>query len=183
MVVFIFQKESLKLLGVQQLTTTSAEGWGLTHDTNSIIVSDGSSFIDFFDIPLSSVYSESHRDRKIFDPWTFQRRIQVIDGDGKPVKHLNELEYVDGYLFANIWYQDIIVKIDINSGRVVQSFNLDDLFPVSKRPRTADCMNGIAFNSENNEFLITGKQWPTSFLIKLNQRLLSEDVAPASELR
>ncbi len=104
-------------------------------------------------------------------------------------RNINELEYVDGYIYANIWldfddsnchvnflikiffsssrYQDEIIKIDPSDGSIVKRYDLTNLYPKDKRIQEADCLNGIAYNSTSREFILTGKKWPFYYAVLL----------------
>ncbi len=126
------------------------EGWGLTTDGKSLIRSDGSATIYFH------------------DPKDFQvtKVIQVKDGK-TDITQLNELEYVDGFLWANVWHDDRILKIDLTTGQVVAQVNLAGLKSKVKLDNSEQVLNGIAWDPKQNAFWITGKQWPKMFLIKI----------------
>jgi glutaminyl-peptide cyclotransferase len=126
------------------------EGWGICHDTtaNRLIMSDGTDKLTFR------------------DPQTFQQTgdIRVTSG-GSQVGQLNELECVNGTVFANVWNTDTIVRIDPKSGQVTADVNLAGLLPAEHRA-TADVLNGIAAVPGTDEFLVTGKYWPTMYRVK-----------------
>jgi glutaminyl-peptide cyclotransferase len=126
------------------------EGWGLTHDRTSLIMSDGTEYLRFL------------------DPATFteQRRVRVL-GVGQPVKNLNELEYVKGEVFANVWLTDFIVRIDPQTGRVIGYVDLEGLLPLAQRGQDA-VLNGIAYDAANDRLFVTGKLWPRLFEIKVS---------------
>jgi glutamine cyclotransferase len=128
------------------------EGWGLTHDRTHLIMSDGSSQLRFL------------------DPDTFQEtgRVTVRDGDG-PVADLNELEYIDGEVFANVWQTDRIARISPKDGRVTGWIDLTGLLPPSERVAEA-VLNGIAHDAATNRLFVTGKLWPRLFEITLVPR-------------
>jgi glutamine cyclotransferase len=128
------------------------EGWGITHDSTSLIISDGSSNLYFV------------------DPETFKVRttIAVTDEEG-PVNYLNELEYVDGVLYANVYQTNYIVKIDAESGHVIGKLTLNNLLQQSDNiAGRTDVLNGIAYNNKTKTFFITGKRWPKMFEMRLN---------------
>jgi glutamine cyclotransferase len=130
----------------------SGEGWGLTHDATSLIMSDGTSVLRFLD-------PETFRER---------RRVIVTDG-GVPVKYLNELEFVKGEIYANVWTTDFIARIDPATGRVTGWIDLRGLLP--PRERLGDAvLNGIAYDAEHDRLFVTGKLWPRLFEIKLARR-------------
>ena len=128
------------------------EGWGLTHDTVQLIISDGSSNLYFV------------------DPETFKINSTVsVKDDMGTINMLNELEYVDGYIYANVYQTDFIVKIDAESGHVVGRLNMTGLLKDSDiDPERTDVLNGIAYDSSTKKFYITGKRWPKMFEMKLN---------------
>src|SRR5207248_10936779 len=118
------------------------EGWGLTHDDRSLIMSDGSAYLRFL------------------DPATFavRRRIAAIDA-GLPITELNELEYVRGEIYANVWRTDSIVRIAPDSGRVVGWIDLRGLLSASEQAGV-DVLNGIAYDAQHDRLFVTGKLWP-----------------------
>lgn len=126
------------------------EGWGITHNSTDLIISDGTSNLYFV------------------DPETFRVKntIGVISNTG-PIDNLNELEYVDGYIYANVYTTDQIVKIDPESGHVVGIINLPGLLPQIERNQRTDVLNGIAYDSSRSLFYITGKRWPKLYEIKI----------------
>lgn len=147
---FIYDAITYKKTGEFAYTS---QGWGITHDGVNLIMSDGTDRIYFLDT-LS------------FKP---VRTIQVKDYK-TPVQYLNELEYVNGYIFANVWGTNIIVKIDPASGRVVGKVDLSALTRQAKNSSpSADVLNGIAYDKNSKLFLVTGKLWTKSFLIRLEK--------------
>lgn len=128
--------------------TYPTEGWGLTHDNTRLIMSDGTATLYFL------------------NPDTFEQigHIQVKDGD-TPVKNLNELEYVEGEVYANVWLTDTIVRIDPDNGHVLGRINLAGL--LSERSGSEDVLNGIAYDPQNQRLFVTGKFWPKLFEIEL----------------
>ena len=129
------------------------EGWGLTHDTSTLILSDGTSQLRFFD-PVSF---------ELVGTYT------VRDG-GAPVANLNELEYVRGEIYANIWQTDRVVKILASTGQVTGWIDLSGLLPEGDRGAPVDVLNGIAYDAQHDRLFVTGKLWPKLFEIKLVQR-------------
>jgi glutamine cyclotransferase len=129
------------------------EGWGLTHDASALIMSDGSSRIRFI------------------DPGTFdvQRMITVQDGS-HDITQLNELEYIKGEIYANIWMQDRIARIDPQSGKVNSWIDLSGLQPAEARSDPGAVLNGIAYDEATDRLFVTGKLWPKLFEIKLKRR-------------
>lgn len=126
----------------------SGEGWGLCNDGKSLIMSDGSERITF-------------RDPKTF---ATQRVIEVYD-DTRPITQLNELEYINGLIYANIYQQNFIVVIDPKTGKVVQQIDVNEI--VKQGRGTGDVLNGIAYNPETKKMIITGKYWTKYFEVKV----------------
>jgi glutamine cyclotransferase len=134
----------------EQEFTYSGEGWGLATDGRLLILSDGTSQIRFI------------------DPATFKvtRTISVMR-DGKPVDQLNELEFIRGEIFANIWQTDEIVRIDPATGAVRGVIDFAGLLPrIERRPDT-DVLNGIAYDPATDRLFITGKRWPKLYEVRL----------------
>lgn len=130
----------------------TGEGWGLTHDQTSLIMSDGTEFLRFL------------------DPMTFAERRRVrVTGVGQPVKNLNEIEYVKGEIFANIWMTDFVARIDPASGRVNAYIDLRRLLPERDTPPDS-VLNGIAYDAVGDRLFVTGKYWPRIFEIKLMEK-------------
>jgi glutamine cyclotransferase len=128
----------------------SGEGWGLTHDEKTLILSDGTASLRFL------------------DPATFKevRRVTVAD-HGKPVTELNELEYIDGQVYANIWHSDRIARISPRTGKVLGWIDLKGLLPASERSSAEAVLNGIAWDAQRHRLFVTGKLWPKLFEIEL----------------
>ena len=124
------------------------EGWGLTTDGQQLIASDGSSFLYFMDADLN-----------------VQRRLRVTM-DGKSVRYLNELEWIDGKVWANVYTTDTIVIINPSDGKVEATVDCRGLLPYQERTRETDVLNGIAVDKEGRIFL-TGKYWPKMYEIEL----------------
>jgi glutamine cyclotransferase len=130
----------------------TGEGWGLTHDGASLVMSDGSDTLRFL------------------NPATLdeRRRLRVTAG-GAPVEHLNELEFVEGEILANVWMTDFIARIDPKSGRVTAWIDLAGLLSPRERAST-DVLNGIAYDAAGRRLFVTGKLWPRVFEIRLVPR-------------
>lgn len=128
----------------------SGEGWGLTADGRQIFMSDGTPEI------------------RVLDPGTFaeKRRFTVHDGD-TPIDQLNELEFVDGEIFANVWLTDRIARISPQSGKVVGWIDLKGLLSPIYRLESGAVLNGIAYDSTRKRLFVTGKLWPSIFEIRL----------------
>jgi len=125
------------------------EGWGLTFDGSALIQSDGSSRLTF---------------RSPAD-FSLLRELSVVRG-GKPQFYLNELEWVNGELWANVWQSDEILRIDPQTGRVTGSVDASQLLTPEERRQT-DVLNGIAWDAERGLFLLTGKYWPKLFAVAI----------------
>ena len=129
------------------------EGWGLTHNDTEIVMSDGTADIRFLNP----------------DTLIETRRIHVT-AQGKPVDQLNELEWVDGEIYANIWQTDRIARIDPKTGHVVGWIDLTGLLTQAERDRGVDVLNGIAYDAAGDRLFVTGKLWPKVFEIKLHKK-------------
>jgi glutaminyl-peptide cyclotransferase len=128
------------------------EGWGLTTDGHWLILSDGTSQIRFLDPAKFKV----------------QRAIQVALR-GQPVNQLNELEYIQGEIFANVWRTDFVVRIDPANGAVTDVINFAGLLPPADRDANTDVLNGIAYDSGSDRLFVTGKFWPRLFQVRLKR--------------
>ncbi len=129
------------------------EGWGMTNDGKHLIMNNGNNNLYFR------------------DPETFKivNTIGVIDNNG-PLAQINELEYVDGFIYSNVYTTNYIVKIDPNSGHVIAKADLSQIwnFASQQKNEEADVLNGIAYNSAQKTFFITGKNWSKLFEVKFN---------------
>ena len=144
---FVYDKDSFELL---QEFNYSTEGWGITHDGTRLIMSDGTSTLHFLD---SQTFEEIGQ-------------LEVFDDDG-PVTRLNELEYVQGEIYANVWQTDRIARIAPDTGRVVGWVDLRGLLTAEDRSEPVDVLNGIAYDAETDRLFVTGKLWPKLFEIEL----------------
>lgn len=144
---FVYDRATFRLLHTFHY---SGEGWGLTQDGARLILSDGSSSLRFL------------------DPQTFQevKRIVVTDG-GVEVHDLNELEYIRGQIYANIWLTDLIAILSPRSGQVTGWIDLSGLRPPSTQGNSNAVLNGIAFDAAHDRLFVTGKLWPELFEIQL----------------
>jgi glutamine cyclotransferase len=146
---FLFDAKTFALKG---RFNYKGEGWGLASDAHHVYMSDGSAEI------------------RILDPKTLdeQRRISVT-AEGKPVTRLNELEIVDGQIFANMWGTDVIARIDPETGNVVGWIDCTGLLPADQRgTKDPDAvLNGIAYEPKQHRLFVTGKLWPKLFEIEL----------------
>jgi glutamine cyclotransferase len=146
---FEYDKDTFELLRTFSYPT---EGWGITHDGERLIMSDGSANLYFW------------------DPDTLEEtgRVMVVDDKG-PVVRLNELEYVNGEVFANVWQTDRIARIDPDSGHVLGWIILPDMLTAADRSEPVDVLNGIAYNPDEDRLFVTGKLWPKIFEITLTE--------------
>ena len=151
---FIFDRKTLTLLKEFSFSTTKGEGWGITHDGKSLIVSDGTSYLHFWD-PIS--FKE-------------QKKLQVTY-KGKPVRMLNELEYAFGELYANVWFQTTVYRIDPSNGKVIVVIDCSLLAKKAKFDRNnADAvLNGIAIDETKQKLYMTGKLWDSLFEIDMTK--------------
>lgn len=127
----------------------AGEGWGLTTDGELLIVSDGSNELRYFE-PAD---------------FTVVRTVAVTDG-GTPVVRLNELEYINGEIWANVWGEERIARIDPRSGKVLAWLDLSGLHPRDRRGMD-DVLNGIAYDAAANRVFVTGKHWPRLFELRV----------------
>lgn len=144
---FVYDRQTFQLLDTFNYPT---EGWGITHDGRSLIMSDGTSTLYFL------------------DPQTFREvgRLEVHTRDG-PVSRLNELEYVQGEIYANVWKTDRIARISPQTGEVVGWIDLEGLLRPEDHNSRIDVLNGIAYDVKNDRLFVTGKLWPKLFEIEL----------------
>lgn len=147
---FIYDAVSFKKLG--EFTFPSKEGWGLTTDSTHLIMSDGTNQITYL------------------DPATFKTvKTLSVTENGSGLGNLNELEYIKGYLYANVWTTHFIVKIDPNTGNVVGKIDLSSLAYEAKNihPKTLET-NGIAYDAATDKIYVTGKMWPKIYEISFS---------------
>ena len=144
---FIYDPQDFRQLGT---FTYSTEGWGLTTDGSSLILSDGSANLYFI------------------DPKTMQTsRTLLVSLDGAPLERLNELEFIRGEIYANIWYKDLIVRINPESGEVIGMIDCSILREGQDAPLPKDVLNGIAYDAQGDRLFITGKNWPWIYEVSL----------------
>ncbi|HEX2919180.1 MAG TPA: glutaminyl-peptide cyclotransferase [Edaphobacter sp.] len=147
---FVYDRFSLR--PVRQFTYTG-DGWGMTRTAKEIITSDGSAVLRFR------------------DPTTFKqiRHILVHDGS-RPIQQLNELEYIKGEIYANVWHSDRIARISPKDGRVLAWIDLSGILADSQKIDSESVLNGIAYDAAHDRLFVTGKQWPWVFEIKMVAR-------------
>jgi glutamine cyclotransferase len=146
---FIYDEKTFKRIG--EFTIPSAEGWGMTTDGKNLIMSDGTNLLTYL------------------DPNTMQiAKTVAVSENGYAKDYLNELEYIDGYFFANIWTTNTIVKIDPASGFIVGTMDMTQIANDAKSIFTGSMeMNGIAFEPNSKRIFVTGKMWPKMYEIML----------------
>ncbi len=147
---FVYDKNSFELLRTFSYPT---EGWGITHDGEKLIMSDGTATLYFW------------------DPETLTEigRVQVFDENG-PVVRLNELEYIDGEVWANVWQTNFIARINPDTGQVVGWIDLTGLLDPAVVTQPVDVLNGIAYDAQTERLFVTGKLWPQVYEIELVPR-------------
>lgn len=173
----VLDRHTFELVDTFSYDTQTGEGWGMTTDGNeSFIVSDGSSnlYLWTFDSKHSHASSSSNI-HKSQSHMTLVRKIPVTHDNGEPLSKLNELEYIHGRVWANVWFKNEIVCIDLASGKVIHKVNLQDLVDqVSSLAKLGGnqlynaVMNGIAYHPETDRMYITGKYWNKIFEIQLH---------------
>ncbi len=145
---FVYRKSDFSLLNKIYYQT---QGWGLTTVGKNIVMSDGSNVLSFYEP----------------EGFTVVRRLEVYDNE-KMVDQLNELEYIDGEIWANIWMTDLIARIDPQTGKVNSYIDLANLYPEARRKETnSDVLNGIAWDRESGRIFVTGKRWPRLYEIRV----------------
>lgn len=146
---FVYDRRTLRL---RQTFRYAGEGWGLTHDGRRLIMSDGSAVLRFLD-PLT--YAAAHE-------------LRVHDA-GRPVARLNELEYVRGEIYANVWPTDRIARISPDTGQVLGWIDIEGLLSPAERTATVGDLNGIAYDAQRDRLFVTGKRWPKLFEIRVKR--------------
>lgn len=153
--VFVYDPATFKK--IKEFEWTTGEGWGMTHNDSELIISNGSSNLYYV------------------DPETFKtKRIVGVTNNYGPVPAINELEYVKGVVYANVYETNTILKIDANTGKVLGTMDFTGILEKYGMPRPDEfygegsVLNGIAYDAAKSSFYITGKNWPTVFEIKLN---------------
>ena len=144
---FVYDRFSFRLL---RQFSYAGEGWGMTRNAKELITSDGTATLRFR------------------DPETFAERRSIVVHDGeRRIVDLNELEWVRGEIYANVWHTDRIARISPKDGRVVGWIDLKGILPDSQRKDAESVLNGIAYDEKGDRLFVTGKQWPTIFEIRL----------------
>lgn len=146
---FVYDATTFKK--IKEFKLPAKEGWGLTHDSAHLIMSDGT----------SNLYYMSPDSLKLLNI------LRVTDNNG-PVANINELEYINGYIYANQWETPYVLKIDPATGKVIGRIDLENLQKEAAALRPgADVLNGIAYDSATGQLLVTGKRWPFLYEIKI----------------
>lgn len=144
---FVYDKSTFELL---QTFNYPTEGWGITYDGKRLIMSDGTSILHFL------------------DPYTFKEIGQLeVSDNNRPLDRINELEYVKGEIYANIWQTDYIARISSETGRVIAWIDLKGLLTSKDLSQPVDVLNGIAYDKKDDRLFVTGKFWPKIFEIAL----------------
>jgi glutamine cyclotransferase len=144
---YVYDKQTFKLL---QQFNYPTEGWGITTINDTLVMSDGTSTLFYLDP----------------NNFTELKRIEVFDDKGA-VSNLNELEYINGEIFANIYTTDRVARIEPSTGKVLAYIDFSKILPESDKFPGIDVLNGIAFDAKNNRIFVTGKRWPKLFEIKI----------------
>ncbi|HEV2762729.1 MAG TPA: glutaminyl-peptide cyclotransferase [Pyrinomonadaceae bacterium] len=146
---FICDPESLEVQGEFYF---DGEGWGLTHDGESLILSDGTNQLRFL------------------DPETFKvrRTVSVLDR-GRPLRDINELEFVKGEIYANVWHTDKIARIDPRDGALLGWIDMTGLLPPAERGDEEAVLNGVAYDEAGDRLFVTGKLWPKLFEVRVKK--------------
>jgi glutamine cyclotransferase len=145
---FVYDRFSFAM---QQTMSYEGEGWGLTHDATQLIMSDGTSYLRFL------------------EPKSFRsiRRLRVTDQSGRPVENLNELEWIGGEIYANVWQTDEVVRISPHTGKVLGRINLQGIIDKRELQGEGAVLNGIAYDVKGDRLFVTGKLWSKLFEIKV----------------
>ena len=148
---FVYDRFSLRKI---REFTFSGEGWGMTRTERELITSDGTAVLRFR------------------DPETFKetRHVAVKDGGG-PIGQLNELEFIKGEIWANVWHSDRIARISPRDGHVIAWVDLTGILPEGQRVNAESVLNGIAYDAGRDRIFVTGKQWPAVFEIRVIEQV------------
>jgi glutamine cyclotransferase len=147
---FVYDADTFRQL---ETFTYEGEGWGLTTDGTQLVLSDGTSRL------------------RLLDPRTFAvTRTINVTLDGVPLAQLNELEWINGEIFANVWQTDTVVRIDPATGKVRGVIDFSGLLPAAERAPDTDVLNGIAYDPATGRLLVTGKHWPKLYEVRLKPK-------------
>jgi glutamine cyclotransferase len=144
---FVYDRDTFRMIREFSYPT---EGWGITFDGTNLIMSDGSNTLTYI------------------DPQTYQpvKKLNVTMND-RPVMELNELEFIEGEIWSNVWQADTILRIDPQTGKVTSYLDMRGVLPREFRTGHEDVLNGIAYDAEHKRIFISGKKWPRIIEIKL----------------
>jgi glutamine cyclotransferase len=147
--ILVYDAQTLEQVATHEVGT---EGWGLTHDGESLIYSDGTPTLRFL------------------EPGSLRQRREIaVTLAGRPLPRLNELEYVDGEIWANVWMANQLVRIDPNDGRVVGIVDLRGILDPADRAADTDVVNGIARDPKTGDLWVTGKYWPWLYRVEIRE--------------
>jgi len=133
--------------------TYAGEGWGMTRTAKELITSDGTATLRFR------------------DPETFRETRHIVVKEGsKVISQINELEFIKGEIYANVWHSEMIARISPRDGHVIAWIDLKGLLPVEQRIDDEAVLNGIAYDAKYDRIFVSGKRWPTVFQIEVVQR-------------
>ncbi len=149
----------LNTFAVRSTFHYSGQGWALTSDGSHLIMSDGTG------------------DLRILDPGTLSERSRVhVTCEGRTVGNLNELEWVKGEVYANIWRTNVIARIDLSTGNITGLIDLTDIAPPVDQPSGENVLNGIAYDPAADRLFVTGKLWPNLYQIRLSHRSVGKNL-------
>ncbi len=144
---FVYDRFSLRKI---REFSYSGEGWGMTHTAKELITSDGTATLRFR------------------DPETFKEtRHIVVKDENRIIDQLNELEFIKGEIYANVWHSDMVARISPQDGHVIAWIDLSRLLPDDQKVNAESVLNGIAYDTKHDRLFVTGKQWPMVFEIKV----------------
>ncbi len=153
-VCFVYDRFTLQVL---KQFTYMGEGWGMTRTANELITSDGTSTLRFR------------------DPSTFRETRHIVVKDGsKVIEQLNELEFIKGEIYANVWHSDMIARISPRDGHVIAWIDFTGLLPANQRIDDESVLNGIAYDPQHDRLFVTGKRWPAVFEIEVVQKAVQK---------
>jgi len=144
---FVYDRDSFALLREFRY---DSEGWGITYDGKYLIMSDGSSKLTYLDANSFAAV-----------------RTLGVTMNGRPIDRLNELEFIEGEIWSNVWQTDLVLRIDPGTGKVTSFLNLNAILPASLRTGTEDVLNGIAYDAQQKRIFVSGKLWPRIFEIRV----------------
>eukprot|EP00549_Striatella_unipunctata_P004241 CAMPEP_0118676700 /NCGR_PEP_ID=MMETSP0800-20121206/2196_1 /TAXON_ID=210618 ORGANISM="Striatella unipunctata, Strain CCMP2910" /NCGR_SAMPLE_ID=MMETSP0800 /ASSEMBLY_ACC=CAM_ASM_000638 /LENGTH=478 /DNA_ID=CAMNT_0006572249 /DNA_START=88 /DNA_END=1525 /DNA_ORIENTATION=+ len=154
---FVYSASTFELVKTFDFTSTTNEGWGLTYraKTHELVMSDGSPYLHFWRVSNPGIESRP--------------KLKITRQNGRPAKNINELEYYKGRILANVWYQDVILVINPDTGEVEREYDFSSLWPKQERRMAgADVLNGIAISESLETLYFTGKNWKKMFEVKLD---------------